>query len=78
MGAQFAPNNGMPAPGFDSRAEAAFSAAGPGPVSSGPGIANGGFDASSDPFSFLGTGLGALSLDDNRRNTGAGANKSPA
>lgn len=78
MGAQFAPNNGMPAPGFDSRAEAAFSAAGPGPASSGTGIANGGFDASSDPFSFLGTGLGALSLDDNRRNTAAGANKSPA
>ena len=82
MGAQYgAPNGGMHAAGtgFDSRAaEAAFSAAGP-PPSSAAGFANGGFEGSSDPFSFLNTGLGNLSIGDDRgRNTAAGANsKSP-
>lgn len=78
MGPGFVPGNGMPAPGFDSRAEAAFSAAGPGQASSGGGLANGSFDGANDAFSFLSGGLGGLSLDDNRRNTTAGANKSPA
>ena len=83
MGGQYgAANGGMHAAagtGFDSRAaEAAFSAAGPA-GSSGPGFANGGFDASSDPFSFLNSGLGNLNIGDDRgRNTTAGANsKSP-
>ncbi|KAG5305391.1 asparagine-rich protein [Histoplasma capsulatum G186AR] len=44
------------------------------------GASNGNFygnDASADPFAFLSTGLGALGVDDSRRN-GASNNKSPA
>jgi Zn-finger in Ran binding protein and others len=76
----FPPNGVQPATGFDSRAaEAAFSGAGshagpgaaPGPpVGGASSFSNGGasFDGGADPFGFLGTGLGSLSLDDNRRN----------
>jgi hypothetical protein len=66
---------------FDSRAaEAAFSSAGHGPSSA--GASNGGFyggmDGSSDPFAFLSSGLGGLSMSDDVRRNGANANKSPA
>lgn len=78
MGAHYAPNGGMHSTGFDSRAaEAAFTAAGP--PSAGAGFSNGGFsDGHSDPFSFLSTGLGGLSMDDGRRNVPGASNKSPA
>ena len=74
---------------FDSRAaEAAFSSAGNGPPAStgAPngstgfgGAAYGNMDGSSDPFAFLSSGLGGLSMnDDNSRRNGANPNKSPA
>ncbi|KAK8153898.1 ribonuclease H-like domain-containing protein [Phyllosticta citrichinensis] len=81
MGGQYAPNGGMHASPFDSRAaEAAFSSAGQAPASAGAGFSNGGMpDGSSDPFSFLTPSFGQLSVgDDARRNVGNAANKSPA
>jgi hypothetical protein len=78
-----APNAGQGHPGasgFD-RAEAAFSSAGgntgpgaqgPGPSGFSNGGAGGGYEGQSDPFSFLGPSLGALSIDDNRRNGAVG------
>ena len=71
---------------FDSRAaEAAFTSAGSGaPPSTGAsngayGNAYSGIDGASDPFAFLTTGLGGLSMsDDARRNGNANSNKSPA
>ncbi|KAK4453275.1 hypothetical protein QBC34DRAFT_220820 [Podospora aff. communis PSN243] len=75
-----------PAPGshsagpFDSRAaEAAFQSAGNGPASAGPGPFYG--QNENDPFSFLSSGIGALSVSnqDARQNGGsAPQNKSPA
>lgn len=80
MGAQYAPNGGMHSTPFDSRsAEAAFTSAGQAPASAGAGFSNGGFgDGHSDPFSFLSSGLGGLSMNDDRRNAANAANKSPA
>ncbi|KAF2201054.1 RNA binding protein [Delitschia confertaspora ATCC 74209] len=80
MGAQYGPNNGMHSTPFDSRsAEAAFTSAGQAPASAGAGFSNGGFDNShNDPFSFLSTGLGGLSMNDDRRNAGNASSKSPA
>lgn len=74
MGAQYAPNGGMQSTPFDSRsAEAAFTSADPypnqGAVNSGDGR---------DPFSFLSTGFGGLSVNDDRRNVSNAASKSPA
>ena len=76
-----------PAPGshsagpFDSRAaEAAFQSAGNGPASAGPGNNFYG-QGDSDPFAFLSTGIGSLSVSnqDARQNGGAAPpNKSPA
>jgi hypothetical protein len=61
---------------FDSRsAEAAFSSADPYPSQ---GAVNGGGDGRNDPFSFLSTGFGSLSMNDDRRNASNSANKSPA
>jgi len=79
MGGQYAPNGGMHGSGFDSRAaEAAFSAAGPAPqATGGASFGNGTFDGSTDPFHFLGSELGNLSINDSRRNAGPGASKSP-
>jgi hypothetical protein len=78
MGAQYAPNGGMHGSGFDSRTEAAFSGAGPVPqAAGGASFGNGTFDSNTDPFHFLGTDLGNMSLNDSRRNPGAGATKSP-
>ncbi|KAF2246239.1 hypothetical protein BU26DRAFT_64915 [Trematosphaeria pertusa] len=74
MGAQYAPN-GMQSTPFDSRAaEAAFTSADPYPAQ---GAMNGG-DGRNDPFSFLSTGFGSLSMNDDRRNASNAANKSPA
>lgn len=81
MGAPYAPNPGMHSTPFDSRsAEAAFSSAGQMPSSAGAGFSNGGFSEGpgSDPFSFLSTGLGGLSMNDDRRNMPNSASKSPA
>ncbi|KAF2816533.1 uncharacterized protein BDZ99DRAFT_138337 [Mytilinidion resinicola] len=82
MGAQYAPNGGMHGgTPFDSRAaEAAFTSAGQAPASAGAGFSNGGFNdgGHNDPFSFLSTGLGGLSMNDDRRNPNNPANKSPA
>jgi hypothetical protein len=67
----FTPNGGMHATPFDSRAaEAAFTSAGGQMPSSGPGFSNGGFEGpgGADHFSFLSTGLGGLSMNDDRRN----------
>lgn len=72
---------------FDSRAaEAAFSSAGNRPPSGaqngasgyGGNTYGGGMDGSSDPFAFLSSGLGGLSMnDDSSRRNGAKPNKSP-
>ncbi|EOD46814.1 putative RNA binding protein [Neofusicoccum parvum] len=81
MGTQYAPNGGMHASPFDSRAaEAAFSSAGQAPASAGAGFSNGSVpDGQNDPFSFLTPSFGQLSVgDDSRRSVGAPANKSPA
>ena len=81
----------QPGTGFDSRAaEAAFTAAGanppgpPGALGAPPGMgmlgANGGaagFEGS-DPFGFLGSGFGSLSLDEARRNGAVGSSGKPA
>jgi hypothetical protein len=92
-GAAAAPNGGMHGTGFDSRAaEAAFSNAGShqqstpqsasGAFSNGSAGAGGpgaGFDGSSDPFSFLSSGLGGLNIGEERnRNAAGGSSKSPA
>ncbi|KAF2267257.1 hypothetical protein CC78DRAFT_552077 [Lojkania enalia] len=73
MGAPYAPNGGIHTTPFDSRsAEAAFTSADQYP-------ANGaGADQRNDPFSFLSTGFGALSMNDDRRNAQNAASKSPA
>ena len=72
---------------FDSRAaEAAFSNAGHGPAPSGhqshnqsQGQGNGFYSShSDDPFAFLSTGLGGLSINEESRRNGERANKSPA
>ena len=72
---------------FDSRAaQAAFSSASNGPPSTGDqnggqypsGSAYGGMDGNSDPFAFLSSGLGGLSMNDDSRRNGANSNKSPA
>jgi hypothetical protein len=85
MGGQYAHNGSIPGSGFDSRAaEAAFSAAGPAPTTGGPSFNSnnnnngGGYDGASDPFHFLNAEMNQLSMNnDARRNTGAGATKSP-
>jgi len=75
-------NGGMQSGGFDSRAESAFSSGGhqggAGGYSNG-GHAYGGGENAPDPFNFLSTGLGNLSMggDDGRRN-GGNTSKSPA
>ncbi|KAF2021120.1 hypothetical protein BU24DRAFT_457131 [Aaosphaeria arxii CBS 175.79] len=75
VGAQYAPNGGMHATPFDSRsAEAAFTAADQYPPNQGP--ANG--DGRNDPFNFLSTNFGGLSMNDDRRNAPNSASKSPA
>ncbi|KAF2467839.1 uncharacterized protein BDR25DRAFT_60021 [Lindgomyces ingoldianus] len=78
MGTQYVPNGGMHSTPFDSRsAEAAFTAADQYPTPA--GMSNGGFnDGRNDPFSFLSTGLGGLSMNDNRRDVSNSASKSPA
>ncbi|KAI9828450.1 MAG: hypothetical protein M1832_002878 [Thelocarpon impressellum] len=84
MSSQFGPGAGAgsaSAGPFDSRAaEAAFSNAGQASSSAGP--ANGFYSShSDDPFAFLSTGLGGLTMnDDSRRErlNGDRANKSPA
>jgi hypothetical protein len=90
MGGQFGPTgSGVGGAGgpFDSRAaEAAFSNAGHGPApAGGPGQAPGGGQGngfysshSDDPFAFLSTGLGGLSMNEETRRNGERANKSPA
>lgn len=76
MAPGFPAPGGPPASGFD-RAEAAFSSAGgnAGPGAPGPqGFSNGGpsgFEGQSDPFSFIGSSLSALSIDDKRGRNGA-------
>lgn len=80
-----APYNAPAAPhagAFDSRTESAFSSASQPQSSMGPSISNGGqpygFDASSDPFSFLSTGMSGLSVhDDARRPAANNSTKSP-
>lgn len=68
---------------FDSRAaEAAFTSAGngaPAGASNGTSYGNtyGGMDGGPDPFAFLSTGLGSLSMSDDARRNGPNSNKSP-
>ncbi|KAI4257740.1 MAG: hypothetical protein LQ352_001515 [Teloschistes flavicans] len=88
MGAGYGQGNGGHSGGpFDSRsAEAAFSAASNGPpLSAGAangsnygGVNYGGMDAGPDPFAFLSTGLGGLSMNDDNRRNGANSTKSPS
>lgn len=85
MGSHFA-HSGHSHSNFDSRGtESGFPSGGPTPSSGGgPGsMSNGsnyGFDGASDPFSFLSTGLGSLSMKDNepRRNGSQNPTKSPS
>jgi Zn-finger in Ran binding protein and others len=85
MTTSYPPNGMQGGTGFGSRSAAdAFTNidnTGPGAAQGGPpgqqgGYANGGpgaFDGgNTDPFGFLGTGIGSLSLDDNRRNGAVG------
>jgi hypothetical protein len=75
MGAGYMPNGGMQPTPFDrASAEAAFSSADPYPNQ---GASNGG-DGRNDPFAFLSSGFGSLSMNDDRRNASNPANKSPA
>jgi len=82
MGSGYGHNAGMQSGGgFDRHTESAFSSGnhhGPGSFSNG-GNSHGGNDGTPDPFNFLSTGLGNLSMggDDARRN-GTNASKSPA
>jgi hypothetical protein len=80
---------GGPAPGshsagpFDSRAaEAAFQSAGNGPASAGPSNNFFGSQSENDPFAFLSSGMGGLSVSGDARQNGSGAggpqSKSPA
>ena len=82
----YAANGGMHASGFDARAESAFTGAGPSGVGAttggGTNSYNGGagagtYDQPQDPFHFLGSELGNMSLNDTRRQAGTGATKSP-
>lgn len=79
----YAPNGGMhSAGGFDSRTESAFSGAGPSggaPTTGGANFNGGSFDQAPDPFHFLGSELGNMSINDNRGrgSQGPGASKSP-
>ena len=82
MNSGYGHNGGMQSGGFDSRTEAAFSSGGQqggGGFSNGGGM-YGGNDGTPDPFNFLSSGLGSLSMgDDNSRRNGANASsKSPA
>ncbi|KAI9658702.1 MAG: hypothetical protein M1821_002262 [Bathelium mastoideum] len=80
MNAQYGANGGMSSGGFDSRAaEAAFSSAGQIPNQGSAGFPNGGLystDAGADPFSFLSSGIGGLSMGDDGRRNGANASSS--
>ncbi|KAK9419060.1 putative RNA-binding protein [Seiridium unicorne] len=80
---------GGPTPGshsagpFDSRAaEAAFQSAGNGPASAGPSNNFFGSQSENDPFAFLSSGIGGLSVSGDARQNGSGAggpqSKSPA
>lgn len=69
---------------FDSRAaEAAFAAAGNGTQSNNAsngasyGAGYGGTNTGEDPFAFLSSGLGSLSMNEESRRNGANTNKSP-
>lgn len=82
LNTHFGPTPGSASAGpFDSRAaEAAFTNATQGPVSA--GLANGFYSSQSDdPFAFLSSGLGGLTMNDDTRReriTSGNANKSPA
>lgn len=66
--------------GFDSRSgEGGFTSAGQNPASGGSNGPGYGFEGGNDPFSFLSSGIGSLSVnDDNRRNGPSNPTKSPA
>ncbi|PKS07953.1 hypothetical protein jhhlp_006565 [Lomentospora prolificans] len=80
LNTHFGPSPGSHSAGpFDSRAaEAAFQSATNGPASAGP--SNFYNQNENDPFSFLSTGMGGLSVSNNegRQNGGAAPSKSPA
>lgn len=86
MNAGYGQGGGHSGGPFDSRAaEAAFTSAGNGPSSAGVpngstygGGTYGTVDGGPDPFAFLSTGLGGLSMSDDARRNGANTNKSPA
>ena len=80
MAAPFAPNGAMHSSNFDNRpAEMSFPATGQSATTAGMTYANGGFaEGPADPFSFLSTGLGGLSMSDDNRRVPASASKSPA
>lgn len=80
MGSHYTSGSGQHS-GFDSRAESAFTSTTQTPTTvSGPpnGGNNYGFDGASDPFSFLSTGLGNLSVNDGENRRNGAATKSPA
>lgn len=87
MGPQFGQPGAHPPGAFDARGagENAF-AGGPPSAGSGPGLSNGGagygggFEGQHDPFSFLSSGIGGLSMNDSdaRRNGANNSTKSPS
>ena len=74
MGSQYQQNNGaQSSAGFDNRVAEAFSSAGATPSNNGYG----GFDNGQDPFSFLSSGMGGLSMADGEpRRSGPNPNSS--
>ena len=84
MNSGYSQTAGMHSGGFDSRAEAAFSSAGHqnsrSSFSNGGGLYSGGAADAADPFTFLSSGIGGLSMggDESRRNGANSTSKSPA
>ncbi|KAG9951090.1 hypothetical protein KCU81_g9707, partial [Aureobasidium melanogenum] len=78
MSSAYGHNAGMPSGGFDSRAEAAFSAGQNNSSFSNGGGMYAGEQATPDPFTFLSSGLSGLSVSDDARRNGTNPSKSPA
>lgn len=79
MGSHYTASSG-PHSSFDSRAESAFASTAQTPTTMGGpnGGNNYGYEGSSDPFSFLSSGIGSLSMNDNDNRRNGAATKSPS
>jgi hypothetical protein len=76
MGSHYTQSS-APHSGFDSRAESAFASTSQTPTTANGGN-NYGFEGASDPFSFLSSGLGSLSVNDTENRRNGAATKSPS